>query len=774
MNILKRLFDKICLFFVISLIFISCSDFSSGKEWTNISSKGRISISTNLSNAESRTVLPNGSFFTEASGYKWELSAQKSGETSSKVVGTWEDVINSTTGIITTAYKNMTEGSFDILIDVGTYNFNLVATKDGKRVLEGSIINGNIVSGECNRLNFTMKEASGTDIANIANGSINFKLILKKIGVVSNIKANLSELDGSAVVSDENLIPIPADDNSCEYVVFENDSISAGNYMLKLELQQNGVEETIGVYTCIIRVAPGLCSQDEYILEELAQLYTVTYMLNEGTFDSSSAVTTSYNAYTSVVLPTPTRGGYTFGGWYTDEVCTETNKITEIAKGSTGDITLYAKWLQLYTITYYLNGGNWQNGFTPVEARNANTKITLPTAENIEKTNCIFGVWYDEKGNIIKEIPSGTTEDITVTAVWGTIKGTDTVEWNTTANTVAAVIETLSGEGSHNIIVTGAITNDTISDIEDALTTLQLDNSNAKVNLDLSHIENLIGLPDSAFKCCSSLTSVTIGDKVESIGEWAFYNCSNLTSVTIGDNVTEIGDWAFYNCSNLTSVTIGNKVTSIGDSAFFDCKKLTTVNYKGTEEQWNGIRIGSDNSNLEEAARNYYSFKVKASDVSDTISNLTEGGSYTIIVTGAIEETTISAITTALKNNSKAMVNLDLSGTTGLTSIVKQAFWGCTGLTSVTINVTSIGYAAFDGCSNLASVTIGNNVTTIGVSAFNDCSSLTSVTFKDTSTWYYTDNDSYNGGTFVDVTDTVQNATNLKDTYCSYYWYKTE
>ena len=212
MNIPKRLFDKICLFFVISLIFISCSDFSSGKEWTNISSKGRISISTNLSNAESRTVLPNGSFFAEASGYKWELSAQKSGETSSKVVGTWEDVINSTTGIITTAYKNMTEGSFDVLIDVGTYNFNLVATKDGKRVLEGSIINGNIVSGECNRLNFTMKEASGTDIA---NGSINFKLILKNIGVVSNIKANLSKLAGSAVVSDENLTPITADNKFC-------------------------------------------------------------------------------------------------------------------------------------------------------------------------------------------------------------------------------------------------------------------------------------------------------------------------------------------------------------------------------------------------------------------------------------------------------------------------------------------------------------------------------------------------------------------------------
>ena len=65
-------------------------------------------------------------------------------------------------------------------------------------------------------------------------------------------------------------------------------------------------------------------------------------------------------------------------------------------------------------------------------------------------------------------------------------------------------------------------------------------------------------------------------------------------------------------------------------------------------------------------------------------------------------------------------------------------------------------------------------VTSIGGSAFFGCKSLTSVTFKDTSTWYYTDNDSYNGGTVVDVTDSGTNATKLKDTYCSYYWYKAE
>ena len=65
-----------------------------------------------------------------------------------------------------------------------------------------------------------------------------------------------------------------------------------------------------------------------------------------------------------------------------------------------------------------------------------------------------------------------------------------------------------------------------------------------------------------------------------------------------------------------------------------------------------------------------------------------------------------------------------------VTSIGDSAFRGCTGLTSVTIpdSVESIGGSAFEDCTGLTSVTIPNSVTSIGYSAFRDCTGLTSVT----------------------------------------------
>ena len=60
----------------------------------------------------------------------------------------------------------------------------------------------------------------------------------------------------------------------------------------------------------------------------------------------------------------------------------------------------------------------------------------------------------------------------------------------------------------------------------------------------------------------------------------------------------------------------------------------------------------------------------------------------------------------------------------------RGAFWGCSGLTSLTIpsGVTSIGNSAFSGCSGLTSLTLPSGVTSIGEDAFAGCSGLTSLT----------------------------------------------
>ena len=84
-------------------------------------------------------------------------------------------------------------------------------------------------------------------------------------------------------------------------------------------------------------------------------------------------------------------------------------------------------------------------------------------------------------------------------------------------------------------------------------------------------------------------------------------------------------------------------------------------------------------------------------------------------------------------------------GCTGLTSITipnsvtnieNSVFYGCTGLTSITIpnSVTNIGGGAFYGCTGLTSITIPNSVTTIGDNAFYGCSGLTSITIPNSVT----------------------------------------
>ena len=193
-----------------------------------------------------------------------------------------------------------------------------------------------------------------------------------------------------------------------------------------------------------------------------------------------------------------------------------------------------------------------------------------------------------------------------------------------------------------------------------------------------------------------------VPDSVTSIAYCAFHYRKCLTNVVFPAGLKSIGEGAFMYCSRLASLEIPDSVTSIGNKAFHGCSAL------------NRVEVGCGNT--------VYDSRDNCNAIIETRTNaLIKGGNMTVIPNGV----------TSIGNNAF----YDCSGLTSVeipnsvTSIGDSAFSGCKGLKNVTVGnrVTSIGGSAFSGCSGLTSVEIPNSITSIGGSAFSGCSGLTSI-----------------------------------------------
>ena len=246
---------------------------------------------------------------------------------------------------------------------------------------------------------------------------------------------------------------------------------------------------------------------------------------------------------------------------------------------------------------------------------------------------------------------------------------------------------------------------------------------------------NAISLPDSlqeigdaAFISCVNLAHIDIPEGVTMIGACAFEQCEELTSIVIPAGVSEISWGAFSNCANLSEITIGTGVTTIQDDAFSGCKNLKTVYYGSTESAWHSITIGSGNDALTGAelicgcehtfsewmkvdAETHQRFCTRCGETE------VEGHSY---VNGVCASNCGAMYYTYKVTDGKATItgcdtviggDITIPSTLGgypVTAINGEAFYYCSGLTSVTIpdSVTYIGLAAFYGCSSLESIAI--------------------------------------------------------------------
>ncbi|MCK5732470.1 MAG: InlB B-repeat-containing protein, partial [Tenericutes bacterium] len=127
----------------------------------------------------------------------------------------------------------------------------------------------------------------------------------------------------------------------------------------------------------------------KWVLEE----YVIDYELNGGSNDSANPST--YNLFSnSINLADASRVGYTFEGWYLDSAMTGL-PVTSIANGSTGGITIYAKWvINEYTISFY-------------EVTDSTTSITAGYSHSVAYTSS--GRVLTWGGNYHSQLGDGTT-----------------------------------------------------------------------------------------------------------------------------------------------------------------------------------------------------------------------------------------------------------------------------------------------------------------------------------------------------------------------------
>ncbi|MBQ9742006.1 MAG: leucine-rich repeat protein, partial [Kiritimatiellae bacterium] len=460
--------------------------------------------------------------------------------------------------------------------------------------------------------------------------------------------------------------------------------------------------------------------------------YTVTFDANGGTVTTTSKIVTYDSTYGT--LPTPTRTGYAFNGWYTTpnggpDVIGAIKVTANTTFTKTFSQTLYASWTaNYYTVTFDPNGGNAiytlsksvrygsTYGILPIPTRNGHifngwftattggTQITENDTVHITSTQPLYAHWIVCSYTVTFDANGGSVDTLTRSVAYNTEIGelptpvygeyefdgwfTDAkdgtrvsaltrVTSNVTYYAHWLVAESMDRIWAYTVSGNGV----TITGVSDA---------SGKVEIP-STLNGLAvkSIGNSTFISCRELTGVVIPNSVTNIGKAAFKNCSALESVSFGNGVVEIGSWAFYGCSALERIAVPTGVKVLEENAFYGCSSLSEVS------------------------------------LPNTVTNI---GSGVFWGCGNLKNVVIPSNVTGIEDNA--------FGTSGLTSITipssvrylgEQAFVSCKDLDTVTMSegLESIYGYAFSGCSALTSIEIPSSVTYLGQNVFQNCTGLT-------------------------------------------------
>ena len=160
--------------------------------------------------------------------------------------------------------------------------------------------------------------------------------------------------------------------------------------------------------------------------------YTATFNGNGGGTPSPSTITKTYGSELGT-LPTCSRTGYTFLGWYT--ASSGGTKISSTTK-ITGTVTYYAQWsINSYTLTYDVNGGNAVSPASKsVQYGSAYGTLPTPTRASTAQYSYTFAGWYTAASGGT-QVTANTTMgagNTTIYAHWTATRRSYTINYQTT------------------------------------------------------------------------------------------------------------------------------------------------------------------------------------------------------------------------------------------------------------------------------------------------------------------------------------------------------
>ena len=258
---------------------------------------------------------------------------------------------------------------------------------------------------------------------------------------------------------------------------------------------------------------------------------------------------------------------------------------------------------------------------------------------------------------------------------------------------------------------------------------------------------------NSAFEDCTSLTSISIPNSVTTIGERAFSRCDNLPSIIIPNSVTTIGVGAFAYCKNLTIYCETKSKPTSWDADWNFSKRPVIWGYGSsspTEDEVCGSSKPSTDSTTTPKPSPTEGLEYSIVDGTARVDRYKGTDTNVIIPATIIRDGKTYKVTSIGYGAFHVCENLTaVLIPKSVTSIGERAFSYCTSLTSIDVDKNNTHYKSIDG--NLytkdgttfiqyaigkteTSFTIPNSVTTIGKEAFYGCRNLTSITIPDSVT----------------------------------------